>query len=157
MNDTVIGNVRAMEPGEGVIAAWVRVRQGKIVELGLHDRTPHDDAEWIDGGGRLLTPGLIDVHTHGIGLIGYESGPEQIVAASRQLGQFGTTCVLPTLYRMLSRPRLGELEKLAAALSAMKDACMPGFHLEGPFLALPGAGALTVPGDVGLLEELWAA
>ena len=157
MNDTIIANVRALEPGKGVIAAWVRVRQDRIVELGPSDRTPRDAAEWIDGGGRLLTPGLIDIHTHGLEQFGYEAGPDQIIAASRRLGQFGTTCVLPTLYRAVSRPRLGELEQLAAALSAVKDACMPGFHLEGPFLALPGAGAQTMPGDLGLLEELWAA
>lgn len=155
--DTIITNVRALEPGEGVIGAWVRIRQGKIVELGSADRAPGDAAESIDGGGRLLTPGLIDVHTHALQRYAYEAGPEEIVEASRRLGQYGTTCVLPTLYHNLSRQHLGELAGLAAALSAVEDACMPGFHLEGPFLALPGAGALTVPGDVGLLNELWAA
>jgi N-acetylglucosamine-6-phosphate deacetylase len=42
-------------------------------------------------------------------------------------------------------------------LSEIKDVCTPGLHLEGPFLALPGGGCQTVPGDLGLLEELWAA
>ena len=125
--------------------------------LGPPDRTPRDASELIDGGGRLLTPGLIDIHTHGIEQFAYESGPEQIVAAARRLGQYGTTCVLPTLYRVMSPERLGELERLAAALPQCEDACMPGFHLEGPFLALPGAGAQTIPGDVGLLDELLAA
>ena len=39
----------------------------------------------------------------------------------------------------------------------MEDVCIPGLHLEGPFLGLPGAGAQTIPGDVGLLDELLAA
>jgi N-acetylglucosamine-6-phosphate deacetylase len=34
---------------------------------------------------------------------------------------------------------------------------MPGFHMEGPFLALPGAGADTLPGDVALVDEIMAA
>jgi N-acetylglucosamine-6-phosphate deacetylase len=34
---------------------------------------------------------------------------------------------------------------------------MPGFHLEGPFMALRGAACDLVPGDVGLLNELVAA
>ena len=157
MNDTVIVNVRGLEPGEGVIAAWVRIREGKIVELGPHDATPRDDAEFVDGGGRLLTPGMIDIHTHGIEEFAYEFEPDQIVAGSRRLAQFGTTCILPTLYRAVSRERLGELERFAAVLSAVEDTCMPGLHLEGPFLALPGGGCQTVPGDLGLLEELWAA
>ncbi len=157
MNDTVIHNVRALEPGEGVIAAWVRIRQGKIAELGPRDHTPPNASESIDGGGRLLTPGLIDVHTHGLEQFFYESGAEQIVAAAQRLGQYGTTCILPTLCKSLLAQGLGDLERLAAALPQSEYACMPGFHLEGPFLALPGAGAWTVPGDLGLLEELWAA
>ena len=130
-----------LEPGEGIIGNWVQVQQGKIVGLGTHDCTPHDASELIDGGGRLLTPGLIDIHTHGIERFAYESGPEQIVAAAQRLGQYGTTCVLPTLYRVLSPERLGELERLAAALPQSEYTCMPGFHMEGPFLALAGTKA----------------
>ena len=159
MKDTVIANVRALEPGKGVIAGWVRIREGKIVELGPaaeETDNPHLP-ERIDGGGRLLTPGLIDIHTHGIEQFAYEAGPEQLVAGLRLPARYGTTCVLPTLYRSLSRPRLGDLERLAAALPTVEDVCIPGFHMEGPFLALPGAGAETVPGDLGLLEELLAA
>jgi N-acetylglucosamine-6-phosphate deacetylase len=57
----------------------------------------------------------------------------------------------------MSRDRLGELERLAAALPQSEYVCMPGFHLEGPFMALAGAGAQTTAGDEGLLNELWAA
>jgi N-acetylglucosamine-6-phosphate deacetylase len=155
--DTVIRDVRTLEPGEGIVAAWVRIRQGRIVELGPCSNEPRDVVEWIDGGGRLLTPGLIDLHTHGLDRFGYEAGPEQLVEATRRLGKFGVTSVLPTLYRCLTRRGLGEVEKLAAALDAVTGVCAPGLHLEGPFLALPGAGAETIPGDLGLLEELLAA
>jgi N-acetylglucosamine-6-phosphate deacetylase len=158
MNDTVIVNVRALEPNEGFVAAWVRIRKGKIVELGPHETTPNDNADQrIDGGGRRLTPGLIDLHTHGIEQFAYESGPDEIIAASKRLAQFGTTCILPTIYRALSRSQLGELERLATAFSKVDSVAMPGFHLEGPFLALAGAGAQTVAGDLGLLDELVAA
>ena len=118
---------------------------------------PSNTTEFVNGNGRLLTPGLIDVHTHGIERFAYESGPTDIVEASRRLAKFGTTCVLPTLYRMVSRKNIAELEQLARALLSVQDVFMPGFHIEGPFLALPGAGAQMVPGDVGLLEDLWAA
>jgi N-acetylglucosamine-6-phosphate deacetylase len=157
MTDTILTNVRALEPGVGVIAAWLRIRQGKIVELGSGAAPSAETADTIDGGGRLLTPGLIDLHTHGIEQFAYESGPEQLVAGARRLAQYGTTCVLPTLYKSLSRRGLGKVERLAAALSDVDTVSIPGLHLEGPFLALPGAGAETMPGDVGFLEELLAA
>jgi N-acetylglucosamine-6-phosphate deacetylase len=157
MSDTLIANVRALEPGVGVIAAWVRVQDGKIIASGPADKTPRDVAETIDGGGRLLTPGLIDIHTHGIERFAYEAGPGELLEATRRLGRYGVTTVLPTLYRTMSRPRLGALGKLAAASASVEHVCVPGLHLEGPFLGLPGAGAQTIPGDVGLLDELLAA
>jgi N-acetylglucosamine-6-phosphate deacetylase len=153
----LITNVRALQPGKGVIAAWLQVRDGKIAAFGAAGDEPDDASERIDGDGRLLTPGLIDVHTHGIERFAYEAGPEQLLAASQRLGQFGVTCVLPTLYRCMTRPNLERLEQLATAISSVKDVCIPGLHLEGPFLGLPGAGAETIPGDLYMLDELLSA
>jgi N-acetylglucosamine-6-phosphate deacetylase len=157
MPDVLIANVRVLEPGRGVIGSWVQVSQGVILAIGQPDNEPTGVSRRIDGGGRLLTPGLIDIHTHGIEHFAYEASPEQLVAASRRLGRFGVTSVLPTLYRSMTRSRLAELEQLAASLSNVEDVSVPGLHLEGPFLGLPGAGAQTVSGDVGLLNELLAA
>ena len=179
-----IENVRALQPGEGVVAGAVQISGGKIAALGptrgSAERKPSPPAPLpkagegriepsppvplpqagegrIDGGGRLLTPGLIDIHTHAVGEHGYEAGPEPLVAAGRLLAQYGTTCVLPTLYQVMRPAHLDELEELGKALTRVEGVCMPGFHLEGPFLALPGAGADTLAGDVGFLEELIAA
>jgi N-acetylglucosamine-6-phosphate deacetylase len=157
MSNVLITNVRALEPGQGIVAAWVQIIGGKIAALGNTDNLPGNTNNKINGGGRLLTPGLIDLHTHGIEHFAYETGPEQIIDASRRLARYGTTCVLPTLYRSMSKNRLPELERMATVLSSVENAYMPGLHLEGPFLAVTGAGAQTIPGDVGLLDELLAA
>jgi N-acetylglucosamine-6-phosphate deacetylase len=154
MNNLLITNVRALNPGIGVVAAWIKIADGKIAALGLDNFPPGDASETIDGGGRLLTPGMIDLHTHGIEHFAYESGPEQLVEASRRLARYGTTCVLPTLYKCLAKSRLGELEKIADALEVVTDVCMPGLHLEGPFMGVTGAGAHTNAGDLGLVDEL---
>lgn len=154
-----------MQPGEGIVAGAVQICDGKIVALrpvgsavGQVANLSRDDSlEYIDGGGRLLTPGLIDLHTHAIGEYGYESGPEPLVAAGRHLGQYGTTCVLPTLYQVMRREHLSKLEELGKAIASAEGVCMPGFHCEGPFLALAGAGADTIPGDVCLLDEVISA
>jgi N-acetylglucosamine-6-phosphate deacetylase len=154
MSDLLIRNVRVMQPGEGVVGDSLQVVGGTIKAIGCNDDGPVGDAQVIDGGGRLLTPGLIDIHTHGLQRFLYEAGPSQLKDCSELLGQYGTTTVLPTLYTVMNRPSLPKLESLAAAIASVKHVCFPGFHLEGPFLALPGAGAETIAGDVALLKDL---
>ena len=132
-----IPNVRIVFPGEKIATGTLRLDAGQIADIDLHP---------VAGPTPLLTPGLIDLHTHGIGQTLYEWN----FAGVKVLPRFGTTCVLPTLYRVMNRESLKHLAQLNEALPAN----MPGFHLEGPFLALPGAGAATVPGDLALLDEL---
>ena len=157
MSALIIRNVRIVIPGREILPGEVLVRDGRIAAVGAVDPTVAVGATIENGGGRLLTPGLIDLHTHGIDTSLYERSAEELFAGAKALPKFGTTCVLPTLYRVMNRTSLTHLERLADALPKVKDVCMPGFHLEGPFLALPGAGAETIPGDLGLLQELLAA
>ena len=149
-----IHNVRLVRPGESISAGSALIRDGHIEAL---DGPAPDGAVVLDGGGDLLSPGLIDLHTHGVGQFLYERSPADILSASEFLPQFGTTCALPTLYRVFDRGSLGHLAKLAASLDGARGARFPGFHLEGPFLALPGAGAQCIPGDLALLEDLLSA
>lgn len=156
MSKLLIENVSLIDPGRKITGGALAAEGGKIKHVGSIPRDFIADQR-IDGRGKRLTPGLIDVHTHGIQHSLYERGPEEIAMAAAMLPQFGTTCILPTLYRVMDRPSLPMLERLTEATVAAKGICFPGFHLEGPFLALPGAGADTVPGDMGLLAELFAA
>lgn len=147
-----IHNIRAIDPVDGTVGSAVAIDAGKIVAL--EDRPAEGR---LDGGGRLMTPGLIDLHTHGIERYMFEESPEQLKEGLSRLPRYGVTGVCPTCYVALRRDRLAELEALAEALDEVTDVHVPGFHFEGPFLALPGAGAITRPGDLGLLEELLAA
>ena len=145
MTATRIANVRLVLPGEKIATGSLQLAAGKIAAVEFHP---------VAGQPPLLTPGLIDVHTHGIERHIYEASPAALQAAAGALARYGTTSVLPTLYAALTRARLPELDQLAGAL---EKTALPGFHLEGPFLALAGAGAQTGPGDLGLLAELLAA
>ena len=157
MIDLLIHNAKLIHPGENIEPGWLGISADKITAVGTATTSPPEATIHLNANGKRLSPGLIDVHTHGIGPYLYERDPEEILASAPMLAQFGTTCVLPTLYRVMQRPSLKHLERLAAVLSRVTGICMPGFHLEGPFLALAGAGAATLPGDVGLLDELLAA
>lgn len=154
MTDTFITNVQVLCPGQGVSAGGALIRDGRIAEIVEAPAAPRSAANVVDGHGCLLTPGLIDLHTHGVGTHLYERSVDDLHAAARLLPRFGTTCILPTLYRVMTRPSLNLLAAIANALDSVQGVSMPGLHLEGPFLALPGAGADTVPGDLGLLTEI---
>jgi len=157
MAATLIENALVLRPGHWVRPGSLLVEDGKIAEIDPEIDQSADAYERVDANGALLTPGLIDLHCHGVQQFLYEAEPQQIADAASVLPSFGTTCVLPTLYRVMNRPSLGLLERLSEALPKTVGAAMPGFHLEGPFLALPGAGCETIPGDLVLLEELLAA
>lgn len=152
MQPTLIQNVRALEPGRGVVGTALLIADQRIVAI---DPSQPGEVERIDGGGRLLTPGLIDLHVHGIETCVFEAGPEPMRQGLGRLARYGTTTCLPTLYRVMDRGSLDRLAALADAIDGQPAAA--GLHLEGPFLALPGAGAATMSGDVGLLKELLAA
>lgn len=154
MTPLLITNAQLVSPGRHIRRGNLLVRNGRIAAVGEHANASDAGLRRVDGGGRLLTPGLIDVHTHGIERHMYELSGEGLRNCAAALGKYGTTTALPTLYTTMRRDKLAHLDELARAL---EQTHLPGFHLEGPFLALPGAGADTIPGDLGLLEDVLAA
>ncbi len=147
-----IDNARLVVPGERVMSTSIRFANGKVSGIGEAARQAGDSV--IDARGRLLTPGLIDLHVHGIMHHCFDSGPEALLAASRCFARFGATTVLPTIVPKRGKNMLARLAELAVALDRVDAVNMPGLHLEGPFTALPGAGCDVMAGDVGVLEEM---
>jgi N-acetylglucosamine-6-phosphate deacetylase len=100
----------------------------------------------IDAQGDLVTPGLIEVHIHGAGGIGFDALGTDPREAARRLGEArsflrarGITTFLPTLI-----PREAEIGALAAALEAgsFDEADLPGIYVEGPFIATAKRGGI---------------
>lgn len=152
----LIRNARIVEPGKRIFPGDVLVHDGRIVATGNIGATVRD-ARIVEAGGRLLTPGLIDIHTHGIKHSLYESGVTGIRTAAQSLGQFGVTTVLPTLIPKTTDAWFEMVSEIAAALPSIKEVNMPGLHIEGPFMAVGGAACPTLPGDVALLERILTA
>lgn len=153
-------NARLVFPAERIATGSLLVRDGKIAALDPQEMP--SGTVTFDCQGRLLTPGLIDLHTHGIQKFryDYDTSQEDFAAAARVLGQYGTTCIFPTLVPRDEPDLVANLRRLPAALpgnAGSEGAWMPGVHLEGPFVALGGAACATMSGDLRLLDDLLAA
>ena len=157
MTPQFISNVRLVFPGEGITPGALLLSDGRIAEINPKSVPPNTMT--IDGSGRLLTPGLIDVHTHGIHQFRYhhDTSAEHFSAAARVLGQYGTTCVFPTIVPSPGSKWIDNFSRLPLVLPQNRGTGMPGIHLEGPFVALGGAACATLPGDLKLLDDLVAA
>jgi N-acetylglucosamine-6-phosphate deacetylase len=159
-----VRNARLVKPGREITTGDLLVHEGRIVAVGdvpaaaiANARASVGSVTVIEANGRLLTPGLIDLHTHGVMHSLYETGPDGLRGAARELGRFGVTTVLPTIVPQM-KPGWPELyAAIADAISSVHEVNIPGIHLEGPFMAIGGAACPTLPGDVELLERLLAA
>lgn len=158
-----IRNVRLVEPGRRIQSGDLLVRDGRIVALGsstvvsLAASQEPVRPKVIEGRGRLLTPGLIDMHTHGVMHSLYAGGPDSLRTAARELGRFGVTTVVPTIVPEMDGDWLDRLRTLAETLPSIREVHMPGLHVEGPFMAVGGAACPTLPGDLDLLERILQA
>ena len=112
----------------------VLIRDGKISSTG----TGLEAETEIDASGCSVLPGLIDIHTHGIGRVSTDEGLLEEYArieASR-----GTTTFYPTLF---GPPEVSvrNLERHLVETDGLhKTPQIAGFRLESPYLAQTGAG-----------------
>ncbi|TDT64091.1 N-acetylglucosamine-6-phosphate deacetylase [Frigoribacterium sp. PhB116] len=93
----------------------------------------------VDLDGARLTPGLVDLHTHGGGGASHDGGADEIERGLALHRAHGTTRSLVSLVaNPLDRLR-GSLETIAEL--RRRDPLVLGAHLEGPFLAPHRKGA----------------
>ena len=131
---------RVLVTGAPVEAAVV-VRQGRIEEVTTHPPA----GQVLDVGGRLIAPGLVDIHIHGAAGHSFEQAEDHdgVAAILHHLAGRGVTTVLASL----ASDELDTLAGTVRALHTYRDQPLPGaaelagVHLEGPFLAPAQAGA----------------
>ena len=113
-------------------AVRILVRDGVVAELKRLDREPTSDA-WI-------APGWLDIQVNGFG--GHDPNAadaqgQDVVAMVRDLWQWGTAAVCPTICTQSEARILSSLRAVADACDAdpLVAASVVGIHVEGPHIA----------------------
>jgi len=129
-----------------VMPGRLTVEDGRIVAV-----EPHGAASE----GPYITPGFIDVHTHGWGGHDVFAGPDALSGMARGLLRHGVTSFLPTGYTVPQAGLVAFAESVRRWMpGAPADGADPlGFNLEGPWVAPARKGAhnpvnLRNPGDM---------
>ena len=123
---------------EGVVC----IENGKLCEVS-EQPVEFPDAEVIDAGGHYVSPGFIDLHTHGADNCDFMDGTvEAFLKIAEAQARNGTTGLYATtvastneeLYRTYDVYRQAKAQHVGGA-------AFLGFHLEGPYFAMSQKGA----------------
>ncbi|MEJ2637323.1 MAG: N-acetylglucosamine-6-phosphate deacetylase [Calditrichia bacterium] len=128
------------KPGQ---RADILMKDGIISEIGetVSIEVP---VERLDAGGRMVIPGLIDIHIQGAGGADILDGtPEALQTISKTLASLGVTGFLATTVVHSQKPN--EHLRLAAEMSEkdLGGARLLGVHLEGPFINPAKRGGIS--------------
>jgi N-acetylglucosamine-6-phosphate deacetylase len=130
-------HARKLDASGEVDDFWMLVDGDTIVSTGTG--VAPAAAEVVNVAGRWLTPGFLDLHSHGAGGFAYDDGPEAMIGGLAMHRAHGTT---RSLISLVANPiDVTEANLAAVAALAAGDPLILGSHLEGPYLAPSRSGA----------------
>jgi N-acetylglucosamine-6-phosphate deacetylase len=133
----LFAHARKLDAAGQVDDFWMLLDGDTIAATGT-GRGPAAD-ETIDIGGAWLTPGFIDLHSHGAGGFSYHDGLDAINAGLAVHRAHGTTRSVISLVTNPLPALEASLRGVADLVTA--DSLVLGSHLEGPYLSPERAGA----------------
>lgn len=133
----------------------VLMADGKIQRIAKEIQT---DATIIDGTGKYLLPGFIDMHIHGsVRCDAMDASDEGLHTMAASLLREGTTSFLATTMTQSPENIEAALAVLGDFKPTLQEAEMVGVHLEGPFVSKKRAGAQPLehitPPDMALFRK----
>lgn len=147
MKPFALTNGRIVLPNQVVADQALLIHGNTLGEI-TEERTLPADVERIDVGGRLISPGLIDIHTHGaLGHTFNEPTATAFDSITRVNARHGVTSLLATTATDTIENLVACLQFARQWMAESESAAEPtgtqvlGVHVEGPYFALSQAGA----------------
>ena len=131
----VLKNAKVLTP-KGFEVTDLVLEDGKILSVGKTD-LPGEDMS-----GKLIAPGLVDIHTHGCAGGDHLDGQQEKTAAICDLmARQGTTSVLATIMTQSRETLLQGAKNAKECAKTVKGTKIRGIYLEGPFFCQQFKGA----------------
>ncbi len=92
-----IHNITLLTPDQQLNDATIVVENGRFTHIGSSSTIPPDNAQIIDGNGRYLVPGFIDLQLNGAFGHDFTTNPGTIWEVAAALPRWGVTSFLPTI------------------------------------------------------------
>lgn len=136
---TAIINGKILTPGKTRFGVLL-LEDGKI--RGIEDSAP-EGARILNAEGDYVSPGFIDMHTHGAGGADFMDGTvDAYLTAARMHAKHGTTLLYPTTLTSTNEALYESFDTYRKAKLENRDgAAFGGMHLEGPYFNPEFAGA----------------
>ena len=142
MDKIKINNAKILTPYKIIPNGTILIENGKILNVVRGDLHVEGFLE-INASGRYVSPGFIDIHSHGGGGHDFMDGTaESYIGAAECHARYGTTSIVPTTLTSTNE----ELKNTFAVFKEAKKkngngAELLGIHLEGPYFAMSQRGA----------------
>ncbi len=142
MNKTKIFNGKVITPDRIIDNGTVLIENGKITFVG-ESNIPVEGYQEIDAGGLYISPGFVDIHTHGAGGQDFmDATPEAFLGSAEMHARYGTTALVPTTLTSTNEELKNTFRIFKEAKAANhKGAHLLGLHLEGPYFSMEQKGA----------------
>ncbi len=130
--------------GESLLAGYDVAIVGERIQSVSPTGALPTETDWdiLDMTGLTVSPGFIDLHSHGGGGHDFMDGTkEAFLGAARAHAQHGTTAMCPTTLSGDPGETVAVCETYRDAKLAGPDCAFLGIHLEGPYFAVSQKGA----------------
>ncbi len=144
MGRLIIDNGKIILPDKILEGYALICDSGRIIQLLLSSELVASESDKvIDACGNYISPGFIDIHTHGGGGHDFMDGTvDAYLGAARMHAKHGTTALLPSTLSATMKEMLTSFEVYREADEQNKTgAQFIGLHLEGPYFSFNQRGA----------------